>query len=277
MKLSFTLLFTGLLPFSNLVASSATWNLNPTSGDWNTATNWTPATVPNGPSDTAIFDVSSTSAVSVSADTEVSSIVFNPGASAFTITVTTNSFIASLTLSGAGIVNNSAVTQNFVTTALTPRGMINFTGNASAGSGTVFTNEGKSSAGGAISFEDTSTAGDATIINQGGGSDLQHKEPGFTSFFDNATAGNSTISCQGGIVGGFGGTVAFAGNSTAGNATITCDGPAATGGLGGSIALDEMSTAGDAVITLNGTDQLTSFRATADLTQNSSMGNATFI
>ncbi len=23
-------------------ASSATWNLNPTSGNWNTATNWTP-------------------------------------------------------------------------------------------------------------------------------------------------------------------------------------------------------------------------------------------
>jgi DNA-binding beta-propeller fold protein YncE len=26
-------------------AGSATWNLNPTTGDWNTAGNWTPATV----------------------------------------------------------------------------------------------------------------------------------------------------------------------------------------------------------------------------------------
>ena len=36
-------------------AGSATWNLNPTSSDWNTATNWTPATVPNGPTDVATF------------------------------------------------------------------------------------------------------------------------------------------------------------------------------------------------------------------------------
>jgi hypothetical protein len=27
-------------------AGSATWNLNPTGGDWNTAANWTPATCP---------------------------------------------------------------------------------------------------------------------------------------------------------------------------------------------------------------------------------------
>ena len=29
-------------------AGSATWNLNPASGDWDTASNWTPNTVPNG-------------------------------------------------------------------------------------------------------------------------------------------------------------------------------------------------------------------------------------
>jgi hypothetical protein len=34
-------------------AGSAQWNLNPISGDWNTAENWTPMAVPNGP-DTAI-------------------------------------------------------------------------------------------------------------------------------------------------------------------------------------------------------------------------------
>ena len=30
-------------------AGSATWNLNPASDLWSTASNWTPATVPNGP------------------------------------------------------------------------------------------------------------------------------------------------------------------------------------------------------------------------------------
>src|SRR5947208_15938786 len=53
---------------SSAFAGSATWNLNPTSGDWNTATNWTPATVPNGPNDTATFDVSNITDVFVSAN-----------------------------------------------------------------------------------------------------------------------------------------------------------------------------------------------------------------
>ncbi len=49
------------------VGGSATWNLDPTNGgDWNTATNWTPMTVPNGPDDTATFDVSNTTDVTIS-------------------------------------------------------------------------------------------------------------------------------------------------------------------------------------------------------------------
>ena len=67
-------------------AGSATWDLNPGSGDWNTATNWTPATVPNGPADTATFALSNTTSVSLSADTEVDTIMFNPGASVYTVT-----------------------------------------------------------------------------------------------------------------------------------------------------------------------------------------------
>jgi len=94
-------------------ADSATWDLNPISGDWNTADNWTPATVPNGPSDTGTFDGSNTTGVSISADTEVDGIAFNPGASPFTLTVSPNGSTA-LTISGVGITNNSAITQNFV-------------------------------------------------------------------------------------------------------------------------------------------------------------------
>ena len=65
-------------------ADSATWSMNPTSGDWNTATNWTPNTVPNGPSDMATFGVSNTADVFLSASTEVDGITYNPGASGFT-------------------------------------------------------------------------------------------------------------------------------------------------------------------------------------------------
>src|SRR5262249_6455736 len=69
-----------LLTASSAFAGSATWNLKPTSGDWNTAANWTPATVPNGPADTATFGISNTTGAFISVNTEVNSIVFNAGA-----------------------------------------------------------------------------------------------------------------------------------------------------------------------------------------------------
>ena len=52
--------------FQGVRASSATWNLNPPTGDWDNAANWTPGTVPNGPSDVATFDISNTPTVSLS-------------------------------------------------------------------------------------------------------------------------------------------------------------------------------------------------------------------
>ena len=66
---------------------------------------WTPATIPDGPADIATFGVSNAPEVRVSnTPTEVSEIVFSPGASPFTITST---FITNnLTISGAGVTNN---------------------------------------------------------------------------------------------------------------------------------------------------------------------------
>src|SRR4249919_3342757 len=54
-----------LIPNAPAQAGSATWNPNPTSGDWNTAANWIPATVPNGPADTVTFGVSNIRDVSL--------------------------------------------------------------------------------------------------------------------------------------------------------------------------------------------------------------------
>src|SRR5438067_4238852 len=78
-----------------LHAGSATWNLNPTSNDWNTAENWTPATIPSSETDVATFAASNTTNL-VCGDapggggttTIVGDIVFSEGASAYTITVT---------------------------------------------------------------------------------------------------------------------------------------------------------------------------------------------
>src|SRR5205823_13228318 len=68
-------------------AGSAQWNLNPASGDWNTADNWTPMTVPNGPADIATFALSNATNVSISLCTEVNAIIFTPASTnPYTIT-----------------------------------------------------------------------------------------------------------------------------------------------------------------------------------------------
>jgi autotransporter-associated beta strand protein len=223
-----------LLPFllpaaSTALAGSATWNLNPGKGDWNTATNWMPATVPNGPTDTATFGVSNLTGVSISGptSTEVDGIVFNAGASAFTITV---SPLISLYFEGVGITNNSGITQNFVTAVNGAGnfGHIAFLNSATAGNGTFFTNNGgtvSNNIGGLIEFFDTSTAGNGTFINNG--SAVGGARGGATVFFSNA--GNGTLINNGGTFSGAGGgETSFEIGSTAGNATLI-----ANGGLGG--------------------------------------------
>src|SRR3954470_19181205 len=82
-------------------AGSATWNLNPTSGDWNTAANWTPATVPNGASDTATFGTSNTTSVTASTTIVVDSVVFSPGASVFSVTAASGSSATPFVIGGA--------------------------------------------------------------------------------------------------------------------------------------------------------------------------------
>ena len=121
-----------LLSAQTSYAMSALWASAPGSGNWNDPTNWQPTTVPNAPTDTASFGFSGQTAVSPSANTEVNGIVFNAGASAFTITTIPT---LTLTLSGVGITNDSGVTQNFVTAVngTGNRGVITFTNSATAG------------------------------------------------------------------------------------------------------------------------------------------------
>ena len=88
---------------------SATWLASPATRDWNTAANWTVGGPPNGSADTATFDVSTITRVSISKETEVKEVVFHPGASAFAVKTT-----LLLEISGVGITNNSGIMQNFV-------------------------------------------------------------------------------------------------------------------------------------------------------------------
>ena len=239
-------------------ADSATWNLNPTNGDWNTAVNWTPETVPNGPADVATFASSSITDLTFSAETtEVAAIVFNPGASRFNITADPEPLSTgiTLTISGTGITNNSGVTQKLTVapSVSSRRGTIEFVNATSAGDGTVLTVFGagtSAASGGNINFHDTSTAGTATIVAEG------------------ALAGDEAG----------GGEVTFDGNATAGNASFTIDGAQSLQGFayGGDVTFADFSSAGDAVFVINPGHGSNGGEGTMLFTDNATAANGIF-
>jgi autotransporter-associated beta strand protein len=234
------LIIVGLTISINAEAGSATWTLNPATNDWNTATNWTPNTVPNGSTDIATFGKSNTAAVSISAGVEVNAITFNPGASAFTITLLDT---LTLTVSGSGIINNSGIVQNFIATSPTDEAtVIQFTGNATAGDLATFTNEGSLFIGNAeTDFFDDSTAGSATFVNQGTRSN-DILAGGHTQFFDRSSAGEGTFINLDGS-----GQTVFMGDSTAADGTFVVDSSVGVNG----VSFLENSNAGNGNFTLN--------------------------
>src|SRR4051812_31375661 len=169
------LFFAFALP-SQLIGGSATWNLNPTSNDWNTAANWTPETVPNDYIDIATFDASNITDISAAAGIQLSGITFNADASAYTITILGNIW-------GVGITNNSGVTQNIVV----PDGM-SFQNTATAGDNVVIT--ALPSEWTVIAFVGNADAGSATIILNGSVAGQYAAE---CNFWLGASAANSTI------------------------------------------------------------------------------------
>ena len=250
-NLSCAIILTLALGALNAVyAGSATWNLNPISGDWNTAANWTPNTVPNGPDDVATFGVSNQTGVSISSVvTEVNEVIFNPGASAFTIT---DSWY--LTISGIGIANNSGIAQNFVVTG--PSRVIYLTNNATAGENTFFTltgGNGSDSHGGYIFFRGTASADNGTFVVYG--SESRNASGAELDFQDNSSAGNGSFTVKGASVrSGEGGNILFDGNSTAANGTFVVEGAIAFPFFGGSVAFDfnSTATAGNGAFFING-------------------------
>lgn len=166
-------------------AQDATWLLNPGSGNFNTAANWSPATVPG---DTAFFGVSNVTAISFSAPTFLNGLTFNLGASTYTLTS------SGLGIFGAGIVvNGGSVTINTPTPGLNTV----FFNSSSAGTANL------NNTGGTTAFFNTSTAGSAIITNNGG----------VTLFEDSSNAGNATIN-------NINGSTSFYQTSTGGTARL---------------------------------------------------------
>ena len=259
-----TTFIAGLLPTFLLLlniqssdAGSATWLTSPPTRNWNHAANWTLATIPNGPSDTATFATSNKTDVFLSAETQVNAIVFRPDASAFTITAPL-SFTTPLRIIGGGMTNNSGLTQNFVTPVhASDIGDIQFSNNATAGSLIVYTNRGGQSiyGGGEIVFLNASSAGDAIFINEGGA--VSAAGGGLVGFEDTASASNGIFTNDGGQVSGAdGGLIRFGGVnsifSTAANGNFTNNGGAVSGANGGRVELVDRAHAGHGTFINNG-------------------------
>jgi autotransporter-associated beta strand protein len=292
------------------LAGSATWFANPSTGNWNTSTNWTPETVPNGPLDTATFQNSTISAVSISANTEVNGLVFGAAVTTgYTITVSPS---LTLTISGTGISNNSAVGQKFFTDVdgAGNRGIIQFRNSSTAGLGLfnssratipeasggliifydtstaangTFVNEGANFAqtpagapgSGRIRFSDSSTAGDGTFFVEGGRERFAFG--GYIQFVDNASVGNGSFTTDGGAVdSAFGAQTQFYGNSSAGNGSFTTNGGAANAADGGITEFAENATAGNGNFKTNSGLASGARGGKTEFRHSSSAGNGTF-
>jgi autotransporter-associated beta strand protein len=223
-------------------AESATWLQSPTTDDWNTAANWTPNTVPNGPSDVATFNISGTDSIFLSETTDVDMIYFPSTALAFTINVGSQL----LNFDGAGLVNKSGYVENITLIRDTKSGGgIVFHNTAQAGD--AYTYYVLAGLGATMMFEDSSSAADANInltesrlmfYDTSTAENALVAFVGDAEFYDNSTAANAVFDWVAG-------SVSFYDDSRAANATITCSDY-------GNISFDGSATAAQGHFTING-------------------------
>jgi fibronectin-binding autotransporter adhesin len=239
--------------YSPAQAQNATWLLNPSTPNFNTPANWTPATVPTG---TAIFDLSNTTTLTITQFTGVGTLQFTAAAPSYTFNLS-----ASLTITGGGI--QGATSANAPTFNSTFAG-IDFHATSTAGTA-IFNISGLAP----MDFLDSSNAGHATI-NAGIAGNNDSFSGGFIHFFGNSTAANATITSF------VGSNIEFHDASTAGNAILTAGNPTIPAGAdnNGFIFFEDTSSADHAKITLNPGTEL-SFSPAFFTGGTSTAGNAT--
>ncbi|PKQ04552.1 MAG: hypothetical protein CVT72_12080 [Alphaproteobacteria bacterium HGW-Alphaproteobacteria-11] len=213
------------------LAVDGQWLANPANSSWNSGANW--SSNPAVPDGAVTFGNSTETTIGVNGIHTLDSITFGNPSDAFTINLNAS---ARFFFDGDGIVNNDVQTQTFnIATGLSTG--IGFRNNSTAGTDTQFNILGfvifqdSSSAGGGsfsnenlLEFDETSTAGNATIVNTALGSLL---------LYGDSSAGASTITNDGFMM--------FSGSSTGGTAAID-----------NTVALnfEEDASAGDASLTL---------------------------
>src|SRR6516164_2822961 len=207
-----------LLAATSAQAQDATWLLNPSSGSFNTATNWNPAVVPTN---TAIFGASNTTSISFQpfTTTSIATLQFNPDAPAYTF-ATSPGLFTSISVTGAGIVNNSSNAPTFI---VGNQANIFFRGASTAGNATIITN-----AGGLTGFVDSASGGNARFITLAGGAfDMTSLSSGgmtagsiegggtFSLGSNQLTVGSNNLSTTvGGVTTGTGGSLVKVGSGT---------------------------------------------------------------
>ena len=217
MKISF-LFFSLLISLAAVAPTSAEpnyWKTNPVDGNWQTGANWS---LGFGGGD-AVFGVSTIT--DIYNEGGFTSIMFEPGASAYTFKPFSNPIIT-----GTGITNNSSFIQNFETNSFQAYFIY---GSFTIGSRIVFTLNSFTGA----NFFDTTSAGEGTF--------LVRSNAGVV-FFGNATGGNAGVTLEDG------GYARFTEDSSAGNATLTALGDA----YAGFVELNDNSLGGTARIRLSG-------------------------
>lgn len=230
-----TLLATTALGIVAAHAVDGTWVGG--SADWTDPANW--SSNPSVPDGTATFANTGSAAVDNNNGVVViGTVQFTNTAQAYSVTVG-NPFI----LNGSGIINNDTVnTQNFEVTSGNNLVFQN-SSTASGGAGAVIiTND----AGGNVNFLHDSTAGTASLVNTGfvtfedsssaGNAQITNNATGQIDFFTSASAGTATIN------NGVGGLLNFHNSTTAASSAIVND---------GTVNFDGSATGGSATITTN--------------------------
>lgn len=212
------LLATTALGVVSAHAADATWNggnlVDP--NEWTEPANWSPTAVPDG---TATFtNAGQTTVNNDNGIVVVGTMLFTPSAQAYTF-----NFNNPVILNGSGIINNSNNLQIV---------------NVSSGNSLVFQNGASASGGGGtggvtinnidgfVAFQNTSSAGSATILNAGiltfsdsstaGAASITNNLGRETDFFDASSAGTATITNNG--------ILTFNNTATASASTITSNG-----------------------------------------------------
>src|SRR6516162_7189203 len=132
------------------LATDGTWT-GVTNAEWTLGTNWT--SNPLVPDNTATFDTSTRTSVTISSSTSINTIEFTAAAPAYSFTINP---VVIFSINGAGIANSSAFAPSFINESF-----IFF--NSGTAANAAITNNGS------VSFLGSSSAGSSTIVNSGSG------------------------------------------------------------------------------------------------------------